>query len=425
MSEQPATGSRPHESGTPEPLSWSQRRFFLMLGAPALGMAMVVTVVSTYLPVLVAEASGPILVGVLIGGEGFFGLFMPALVGAWSDRRSRRVGDRRPLLAGFAVAVTLAITAVGVLAGAGAGSFSIYVGVLVVLYAGYYSFLAPYWSVYPALVPDQHSGRSRSAEGSMRVTGVGLALVGGGLLLDVWPGLPFLAAAVVVPVTVGVLLLALRSRRDVPVSGSRARRSKEPLAALLRDSGIRRICLSEALWNFALSSLRAFVVLYFIVGLDRSSSFVATVIFPLVAVGIGVAAPASGWAADRWGHVRVLLVAGTAYAVGMALPTFFQAPWVIALIPVVAAGAATVMTVPFAVLMRLLSDHDHGTASGLFGFSRGVGQTLGPVVTGVVIVASSDLLDGTEGYASMWLVCSVALLASLPLLWGLRRDERV
>ena len=102
---------------------------------------------------LVAETSGPVLVGVLIGGEGFFGIFMPALVGAWSDRHTRRVRDRVPLLVGFAVVVVLAMVAIGVLAGAGARSFTIYAGILVFAYAGYYAFLAPYWSLYPDLVP--------------------------------------------------------------------------------------------------------------------------------------------------------------------------------------------------------------------------------------------------------------------------------
>lgn len=49
-------------------------------------------------------------------------------------------------------------------------------------------------------------------------------------------------------------------------------------------------------------ALRAFVVLFFVVGLDRDTTFVATVIFPLVAVGILVAAPAAGWLADRVGQ---------------------------------------------------------------------------------------------------------------------------
>ena len=75
----------------------------------------------------------------------------------------------------------------------------------------------------------------------------------------------------------------------------------------LRVPGIAKLCVCEGLWNFALASLRTFVVLFFVMGLDRSSSFVSAVIFPLVAVGIAVAAPTAGWFSDRFGAIRVLL----------------------------------------------------------------------------------------------------------------------
>jgi MFS family permease len=56
------------------------------------------------------------------------------------------------------------------------------------------------------------------------------------------------------------------------------------------------------------------------------------------------------------------------------------------LIPLVAAGAATVMTLPMSVLMRLLPEERHGVASGLFGPSRGVGGTLGPLLVSLVFL---------------------------------------
>ena len=370
--------------------------------------------------------AGPILVGALIGGEGFFGIFMPALVGGFSDRNSRTVRDRSRLLAVFAVVVVLAIPAIGVIAAAGLHSILGYAVALVFLYAGYYAFPAPYWALYPDLVPKEQSGRSPSAESTWRVIGVGLALIGGGLLLDVWAGLPFFVAGGVATVVVGALMWGLRHRQDDEIQADDSSSSSvSTIRDLLRDSRIRRLCLANALWNLALASLRAFVVLFFTAGLGKSSSFVSTIIFPLVAVGIAVAAPRAGWAADKWGHVRLLTVSLGVYGVGMALPGIWQYSWIAGLIPVVAAGAATVMTLPFSVLMRLLPEEHHGAASGLFGFSRGVGATLGPVVTGTAILLLAPVLHSTHGYAAMWLVCSAALLVSIPLLWSLRGDERL
>jgi MFS family permease len=406
-------------------LSWSQRRFLALLGFPAFGLAFTVTAVSTYVPVLVEQGSGPLVAGLLVGGEGFFGIFVPALVGGLIDRR-HTLGGRLMWLAVSGTLLVLAAAAVGFLGVAGAGAWAFGVA-LAVLYLGYYAYLSPYWALYPDLVPDEMSGRSRSAESSWRVVGVALALIGGGLLLSASPGLPFIVGAALVTAVTATLLLGLRGRRGEEVQRDRsgARQTVAAMRDLLRDAHIRNLVVANGLWNFALSALRAFVVLFFTVGLGRSSTFVATVIFPLVAVGVGVAAPLSGWLADRFGHVRLLTGALLVYGLAMAIPGITQATWVAGLIPVVAAGAATVMTLPMSMLMRLLPEERHGSASGLFGVSRGVGGTLGPLTAGAAIQLLSSALSDTHGYAVLWFVCSAALLASLPFLRRLRGDERL
>lgn len=403
----------------------ADRRLLLVLGSLSVGTALAVTVISTYLPVLAVDSSNALVVGALVGGEGLFGIVMPGLVGAYSDRVSHRVSDRLRLLVGCAVVLGVALLAVAAVTWLGGRSVIGYAIALVALYAGYYALLAPYWSLYPGLVPPDQSGRSRSVESTFRVIGVGLALIAGGLLLDLWAPLPFVVAAVVLAAVTLVLVLGLRARWPQEVTGGSGEGTRAAVLGLLADPHIRNLCVANTLWNFALSSLRAFVVLFFTIGLDRSTTFVSGVIFPAVAVGLAVAAPASGWLADKVGHVPVLMVALVGYAVGMAIPGVAQQPWLIAVIPVVAAGAATVMTLPFSVLMRLLPESDHGTASGLFGLSRGFGGTLGPIVTGGAILVFADVFADTHGYAVLWLVCSAALLVSIPFLWTLRGDERL
>lgn len=87
-------------------LSWSQRRFLAVLGLPAFGIALSYTLVTTYLPVIIHQLSGPMLTGVLIGGEGIFALFLAVIVGSWSDSLRRRLGGRMPfVLVGTVLAI--------------------------------------------------------------------------------------------------------------------------------------------------------------------------------------------------------------------------------------------------------------------------------------------------------------------------------
>ena len=406
-------------------LSWPERRLLVLLGVPALGLAFTISVTSTYVPVLVQQISGPLMVGLLVGGEGFFGIFVPAIVGGLADRH-RTVGSRLAWMVASGVLLCLAVAAVGVLGIAQAGLWGFGVA-LCVLYVGYYAFLAPYWALYPDLVPDEASGRSRSAESSFRVAGVGLALIGGGLLLSVSPGLPFFLAALLMLAVTAAVVCGLRRRRKEEVENSQdsGLRAVGAMRELLQDRSIVMLMIANGFWNFALASLRAFVVLFFTVGLGKPSSFVATLIFPLVAVGIAIAAPTSGWLADRFGHVRLLTGALVVYGGCMAIPGFLQSTWVAGLIPVVAAGAATVMTLPLSMLMRLLPEERHGAASGLFGISRGVGGTLGPLVAGTGILLLAPVLKSTHGYAAMWYVCSAALLASIFFVRRLAGDDRL
>ncbi|HET7530366.1 MAG TPA: MFS transporter [Mycobacteriales bacterium] len=393
-------------------------RFLLLLGLPALGLTFAITVVSTYAPVLLGAKSSPLLVGVIVGGEGFFGLIVPLAVGAVTDRHARVAQDRlRALLIVTPVAVggllVLAIPGSLVLIAVGAALY----------FTAHFAFLAPFQALYADLVPDDTSGRSRSVESIWRLAGAGVALIAGGFLIEAWKPSPFLAGAVLIAVGTLVFWRFLRRTDDVPVSGGDRglRELRETATAILRRRDIRLLVLGNVLWNLTLSGLRAFVVLFFTLGLGRSPSFVSGVVFPLVALGLAASAPLSGKAGDKWGHLRVLQVAVPIYGLGLLLPAFWHGAWVLAVVPIVAAAAATVMVVPFAALMRMMSEEDHGAVSGVFTLSRGLGTMLGPLLTGTAILLLRGPFSDTKGFGAMWLVIGAATLASWPLLAKMRR----
>lgn len=401
-------------------LGLRQWRFLALLGVPALGLTFAVTVVSTYAPVLIGGRSSPLVVGVIVGGEGFFGLFVPVFAGMASDRTSATAQQRiRIMLIAGAVGVTglvvLAVSAGLAVVAAGAALY----------FASHFAYLAPFQALYADLVPNASSGRSRSAESVWRLTGAAGALIAGGFLITAWQPSPFIVGAVLLAGTTAVLWWFLRGTEPVRVSDSdpRALDAWRTTISVLRNREVRLLATANVLWNITLSAMRAFVVLFFTLGLGRDPSFVSGVVFPLVALGMAASAPISGKLADRWGPVRLLKVAVPVYGGGMLLPGFSHAPWVLGCVPIVAAAAATVMVVPFAALMRTMPADDHGAVTGVFTLSRGAGTMLGPLLAGAAILLLRGPLSSTHGYAAMWFVIGAATLASWPILGRMSLDR--
>lgn len=123
----------------------------------------------------------------------------------------------------------------------------------------------------------------------------------------------------------------------------------------------------------------------------------------------------SGKLADRFGKPRVMYVALLVYAPGLLLPFLSRTPILLAaILPVVAMGGGVVMTLPYAVLIPLMPDGEHGALTGFFSLTRGLGTMLGPLLAGVAVQVLRGPFSATHGYQAMWLVCSAAILLGLP-----------
>jgi MFS family permease len=134
---------------------------------------------------------------------------------------------------------------------------------------------------------------------------------------------------------------------------------------------------------------------------------------------------ASGRLADRYGAVRVLRMAVPIYGIGFLVPFFFDSPVVVAMgIPFIAVGGGVIMALPYAVLMPLMPDGEHGALTGYYSFSRGLGTWLGPLCGGLAIATLAGPFAGTKGYQAVWGVCAAAALLSLLPLRRLARSPR-
>jgi len=394
----------------------------MLLGLPTLGLALAITVVSTYLPVLAEDlGSSTTIIGLIIGGEGLMALFLPLVTGAWSDRLNTRFGGRLP----FMLAATPPAVAALVLLGF-AGSMGTIAVLVAIFFAGYFVAYEPYRALYPDLVPDDVAGRSQGNQAVWRGGGTALALVGGGLLFDLDRSLPFVVGGLVLAGTVGVFVWGVvRSghvHRTAEDDCNTARQSFAQVLALVRERReLRLFMAANALWELAIAALKTFAVLYITKGLGHSVA-TASAIVGGVSIFLLGGAVVSGRLADRLGTERVMEGALWIFGLGLLIPFLVTNQLVVGLTaPLIGVGGAVLMTLPFALLIPLMPEGAHGAVTGYYSLSRGIGVSLGPLLGGVAIGALGGPLASTDGYAAVWGVCSVSVLLSIPLLRALRR----
>lgn len=402
------TSSMPHR----------QKWTIVLLGLPSLGLALAVTVVVTYTPILAKRfTSSTTAVGTVIAIEGLVALFLPVLTGTWSDHLRTRWGGRLPfLMAGVPVVAASLLVIIF------ADSLLMLILCALLFFTAYYLAYEPYRALYPDLVKDEAAARAQSFQAMWRGIGTGIALIGGSFLLAVNERLPFIMAAVLVVVSTAVFIWELLKRRGVPDQRHRQSESiRESFAgtfSLLKEKRqLRYFVIANALWELTLAALKSFILLYLTAGLGRSRSF-AAVCISAVAVCMFLGAPFAGKFADRYGKVKVASIAALVFGIGITVPIFTTQIWVMApILPIAALGGATVLTLPYAILMPMMPEDQHGKLTGLYSTSRGIGLMLGPLLTGAAVGLTRHWLPA-RGYSAMWLVCSLAMLLSLlPLHW--------
>ena len=392
------------------------RRLVRTLALPTFGLALAMSVLTTYAPVLLGEKTNSgAAIGLAIGAEGFFALFLPVLVGALSDRTRSRLGRRLPY-AVFAVPVLV----VPLVLVPFSDSYAATVALVSLFFVGYFVYYPPYQALFADLVPATHHGRAVGVQGVMRGLGLGAALVGGGLLLSAWAPLPFLLGGIAVVVTTIALVRGVP--RSAPAADVAAGGGGPGIRALLRDrADIRAFVAANALWEFSFMGLKTFIVLYVVKGLGESVG-TASAVIGVVAVSYVVAAAVSGRLADRIGLVRLLRGATWVYGAGLLFAATLDSTGTLLVgLPVVALAGAVLMTLPYGLLMQLTPAGSEGAVSGLFNVSRAVGVIAGPIVVGAAIDLAGPLFTSTHGYGAMWVAVGVPIVLSLAFLPALER----
>jgi MFS family permease len=406
------------------PLSGDEKRVLALLGLPTFGLALAITAVTTYVPLLAKQfTSSTTIIGVVIGAEGLVALVVPLVAGAWSDQLRTRIGGRLPFMLAGAPVLAVTIALMGFMQ-----SLILLALLVFVFFVAYYAAYEPYRALYPDLLTAEVAGRGQSTQAVFRGFATGIALIAGGLLFGVSPKLPFLIFAVMAFAAMGVFARRIVSSRAIRDHHEHeARTTRETTARMVgllkRRPALRAFLFANALWELSLAALKTFVVLFLTVGVGLSMTETVGVI-AIVVVLVLVAAPISGKLGDRFGKARVVRVSLWLYGAGLLVPLFTHVPYIVLpILPLVAFGGGMILTLPYAILIPLMPDEEHGLITGFYSFSRGLGILLGPLLAGVAITALRPVLSSTHGYAAMWLVCSLSILASIAFMSPLQRRE--
>jgi MFS family permease len=197
-----------------------------------------------------------------------------------------------------------------------------------------------------------------------------------------------------------------------------------PWHVVRREKHVRRFLIANTAWEATFAGIRTFVVLYIIDGLGQPL-YVSSTVLGVVAAGYVVAAIAAGKFGDEFGVGNVILGASVVYGFGLLVAGFAQTWhwWYYALIAPVAVAGGVVMTLAWALLFKVMPTTDRGTITGLATTTKGIGLIIGPLAAGAAIDIFHGYFRSTDGYAVIWPVVAVPVLAVIPLVALLAEAE--
>jgi maltose/moltooligosaccharide transporter len=396
-------------------------RVLWALGLGAFGLAFSITTTAAYLPPLLHRfTQSGTLIGLVLGAEGIFALALSPVIGPWSDTFHTPLGRRRPFMLAALGPMGFTLLLMSFMP-------NLWTTTLIVLafFFAYYVYEPPYRGLYPDVVPESLYGRAQGIQHIQRGIALGLALVGGGFLLKLWSPAPFVLAALVTTAACGACIASVREDggHGRVFEGVRAYLSRS-WCILKEEREVRQFLVANAAWEGTFAAARTFVVLYIVDGLHQSK-ITSSITLGAVAAGYVVAAVGSGRLGDRYGLARVIFFASFVYGGGLLVGGFARSwnNWYLALVFFVAIAGGTVMTLAWGLLFKLMPAKHRGAISGLATTTKGLGLLLGAPLAGGAIDLARPYLHSTDGYAILWPVCGIPILAVIPIVGRLMRAE--
>ncbi len=160
-----------------------------------------------------------------------------------------------------------------------------------------------------------------------------------------------------------------------------------------QTKGIQRFMVASFLWESTLAGLRPFIMLYFIYTLGATAQ-TGALLLGLVGVTYMVAGLASGFLADKYGRLRIMRIGLWVYLGGCLLGVFLtDIKWAFIFLPIFGLGGSIVLTLPYAILIRLMPKEHIGQFTGMFSMTRGFANIIAPIIAGAAIDISQHVRE--------------------------------
>jgi len=316
------------------------------------------------------------LTGIILSVGGIFGAVFPIFIGGLSDRIHTRWGRRMPfILAGWAAVL------VSLLLLARTQDIRVVLPLSLVLYAGFFTVMGPYFALLPDLTPPEQRGTASGLMFLMGGLGVLSFMFLGARSWDVSPRLPFLWAVGGIVVSVAVLMAGTR---ELPPQAPSIR-SGGLLRDTLRHRPVLVFLAAMACWWTGLWMVFMFFVIAVREMLAVNTERAVTIMVFMIAVFCVSALPA-GMLGDRFGQRRVTAIGLVLLIVGLTATGLAQslaAVWVMLFFGGI--GYAAVLTVAYTYYLRMVPPEQSAGYMGLYMACQNGALLTGPAIGGFVI----------------------------------------
>jgi predicted MFS family arabinose efflux permease len=194
--------------------------------------------------------------------------------------------------------------------------------------------------------------------------------------------------------------------------GPEGRRARIPALSILRERSFFHLAAFHFLGMLAVYAVLGWLPTYYRNQLGFSP-FEAGLISGLVTVALSLASPLAGWASDRLGGRRPILLLGTALTTACFAVFLLEGPMALILGTTFLVGAGMAMTIPVLVVLvgESFAQERAGTAVSVVGTIGQISSSLSGVVFGWA-------LQATGGFAAVWGLALLLSLGRIPFLFA-------